>query len=407
MGPTGESSRTRLTVPKFILIVKMSAAAPEVDKCCFRSCARVPKAEGGTAVVSCMAVDCEKKIHVGCCEKIRQQYKLNTSVQKGNEKSQPLYYCTKKCHDKILKEGEGGSRLPWSQDGPGGKQDSTGNSERLLLDWLLTGDNYASYCGPKNGETKQKVATRISNMLKSKGVLVERSPKSIISKIEGIEQQFKTAYEWTNNTGVGVKETNEAQFWEYVEKLCPYFRDLEPVMGKRSKMKALATNEDLLGLSLDCDSLGVDDNSDDDSDDDSNLVSSELGSSSGCKDKDAETASSMSKDSSSTSSPLSLRKKRNAKAAASAASKKRKKTPTTNNRKQTNSQMWDDDPFSVMIALKKREQKWSQKEQEQEFKMKSLSRVKELLSMDLSGDQIVRLLGEEVKPILNILDVAF
>merc|ERR1711935_939169 len=87
---------------------------------------------------------------------------------------------------------------------------------------------------------------------------IERSPKSIKAKISQIEVQFKKAFEWTQETGAGVKEDDPEGFVSYVNKQCPYFNDLERVMGRRSKMKPLCTSDNLSGI------LSSDDEDDED-----------------------------------------------------------------------------------------------------------------------------------------------
>ena len=49
--------------------------------------------------------------------------------------------------------------------------------------------------------------------------------------------------DWTNATGAGVE--NQEDFWAYVlKKMCPFYKELEPIMGERPNAQALLTNED-------------------------------------------------------------------------------------------------------------------------------------------------------------------
>lgn len=391
------------SVPKVIFLfqptIEMTDETPSnKPKCSFRFCAKVLPHDDESAVVECMEANCLKHIHVKCCEKIRVQFDLKKSIFTGTTE-EDLYFCTKRCYDKIIKTSDGlKGPLPWNQDGARGKNDETGNSERLLLDWLLTGQNYNNYCGPKNGETKTGIANKLSLMFKERGVVTERTPKSIITKIEAIEQQFKKAFEWTNNTGVGVKESNEENFWEYVEKLCPYFRSLEPVMGTRSKMKALMTTDELF---LDDSSDDDDNNAQEQSDNESSHDDDDI-----CPDSSGGGDTRIS-DITVGSTPATLCKKRDLKATSIKSNKsttagKRRKEKKKNS---PTSSVWDDDPLSVMIQLKQKEQKWTEKENEQSFKMNMYARVQKLAADGLSGAQILAVLGPESEGLITILNV--
>ena len=238
------------SVPRVIFLV-VNMSRPAKNKCSFRSCGKVNQDNPDDVVAyKCSAPGCEKMIHERCCKMIANHYHL---TEAADAKS---LFCTKACFDEIKKAATGTKMVLWSQDGKEGPNDQTGNSERLLIDWLITGDNYANYCGPKNGESKHSIAFRLSEMLKDKGVTVDRTPRSIEAKISQIEQSFKKAYKWTQQTGVGVKEDDPEGFEKAVLRRCSYFNDLENVMARRSKVKPLCTS--------DYDLLASDSESDDD-----------------------------------------------------------------------------------------------------------------------------------------------
>ena len=97
--------------------------------------------------------------------------------------------------------------------------------------------------------------------IKSKGCKKERTAKDVLNFIERKLKQWKLAYEWTQETGQGVKESgDEKGFEDYVRKLCPFYYDLYDVLSVRAGIEPIA-NSDLLHNSDDS-------NNDDDDDDD-------------------------------------------------------------------------------------------------------------------------------------------
>ena len=115
---------------------------------------------------------------------------------------------------------------------------------------MLVEPNYANFCGTDNGLTKDKICSRIANMINKKGVLVSRNANGVKKKIQGIEGQFCKAFDWANATGAGLKDSNPESFQEYTTKLCPYFDVLYPIFASRAKAKPLvSTDGDDLDLS--------------------------------------------------------------------------------------------------------------------------------------------------------------
>ena len=57
-----------------------------------------------------------------------------------------------------------------------------------------------------------------------------------------MESQFRSASDWANNTGQGVD--NPGDFQAAINKRCPLYELLEPIMGDRPNAKPLATNEE-------------------------------------------------------------------------------------------------------------------------------------------------------------------
>ena len=72
-------------------------------------------------------------------------------------------------------------RVPWQTDGP--TQEI--NSMAIIIDWLTQEGNYNRWCGGdrQNGTTKLGIASEISQLIKDKGITVERQALAIHIKI--------------------------------------------------------------------------------------------------------------------------------------------------------------------------------------------------------------------------------
>ncbi|KAI9326516.1 hypothetical protein BDR26DRAFT_1013302 [Obelidium mucronatum] len=71
------------------------------------------------------------------------------------------------------------------------------------------------------------------------------------TKIRDLEKSFKRAVDWRANTGPGILDSStkteaekEAEIKLYLKKPCPFYEELEPVMGERASSRPFATNED-------------------------------------------------------------------------------------------------------------------------------------------------------------------
>ncbi|KAG9403018.1 hypothetical protein AC1031_006557 [Aphanomyces cochlioides] len=64
-----------------------------------------------------------------------------------------------------------------------------------------------------------------------------------MQKVSVLEQQYRSARDWLNNTGQGIED--EASIEAEVRKICPYYYDLDGVMHDRASSEALATSDNL------------------------------------------------------------------------------------------------------------------------------------------------------------------
>jgi len=127
------------------------------------------------------------------------------------------------------------------------------NSMAVMIDWLTTDSNYSQWCGgdEQNGKTdsnysqwcggdKQNgIANKISQNHQRQGITAERPGRDIHVKVNHLEQQFRAAKDWLNQTGVGV--TCEESIKAAVKHRCPYYYELMDVMSDRASSIPLST----------------------------------------------------------------------------------------------------------------------------------------------------------------------
>lgn len=220
----------------------MSNQAAEEEVTPKTVCYKCKKSSEETIVSNCSASKCSRMIcndcHTNFCES--KQLPLLVKEQTGVIITCP----NKKCYDMAKKETSGvdPQRLHWERDGCNGPDDPN-NSMRILLNWLTSEGNYKRFCGKDSlGTKKVQFGTIISNIINSHKVRISRTPKDVLNKIHYLENQFREASDWMNNTGQGV--TDEEQFTSYVKKLCPYYDDLKAVMDDRNGTRPKVTSDD-------------------------------------------------------------------------------------------------------------------------------------------------------------------
>ena len=222
--------------------------------------------DSNAPLLCCAKEGCPKKIHTLCYQELVFKPQKSNDEKKGNVTNllgEDQVACDGKHHtsaaNAIKKQAEGISSVSWHNDGKNGVDDPN-SSLKILLDWLTVESNFQKYRGDnKTGLTKSRICADLAKAMNEAGVRNPRDGPSVRAKIGCMEANFKKAYDWAGNTGVGVREEQgEETFNAVLLKSCPEHFMLLPLMANRSSINAAGNSDDAISTLALTSTLGHD-----------------------------------------------------------------------------------------------------------------------------------------------------
>lgn len=91
-------------------------------------------------------------------------------------------------------------------------------------------------------EYKDDHAGEIVRAIASSGIMTPRNAKDVMTKINALEQSYKSAVDWLSATAQGV--TNETSLHIAIAKRCTHYDVLHPIMADRASTRPILLNTD-------------------------------------------------------------------------------------------------------------------------------------------------------------------
>jgi hypothetical protein len=210
---------------------------------------KTKKCKSVTNVSRCQAKNCTKCSCMACYYDMLPKNKLEPLLtSKGKivmvcSKAHYVSSAKKLSNEKDKDSPASSAKYSWNNDGKNGRKDPN-TSEHILLNWLTEEGNYAAFCKCDHGMTKKKFAMKIAEKINDAGVICRRDDKQVLNKISHIVKTYRETRDWAfNTTGQGLKEEDEGKWEATIRRRCPYFYDLQPVMGERASASPVIDSE--------------------------------------------------------------------------------------------------------------------------------------------------------------------